>query len=215
MTLDWLEVSSQAIAERRITALTDLSAVLFLSVVTDYKRRRRWSSGDDEVSDDQWDDIQKAISQAEHEMITGLIGMIIPHALATFEGVVLPCDGGTYNRVDYEALYAAIDPIYIIDADTFKTPNLVGRFPLGESLDFEIGSEGGEIEHILSVGEMPSHVHGYTQPTFGVDMESVGVPDPTGVGNPPLPQLTDAEGGDEAHNNMPPYTVIRWVIVAG
>jgi len=215
MSLDWLEVSAQAIAEKRITALTDLSAVLFLAVITDYKIRERWTAGGEDLTDDQWDDIEKAISQAEHEAITSMIGMIIPHVLSVFDAVVLPCDGGTYNRVDYPLLYDAIDPIYILDPDTFKTPNLVGRFPLGESVDFELGSEGGEAEHTLTVDEMPSHVHGYTQPTFGVDMESVGVPDPTGVGNPPLPQFTDAEGGDEAHNNMPPYTVIRWVIVAG
>ena len=215
MSLDWLDLSANAIAERRITALTDLSAVLFLAAITDYKIRERWQAGNDDVTDEQWDDIEKAISQAEHEAISSMIGMIIPHVLSVFDALVLPCDGGVYNRVDYPLLYEAIDPIYIIDPDTFKTPNLVGRFPLGESLDFEIGSEGGEAEHALTVEELPAHSHGYESPTINIDVESVGVPDPSGVGLPMLPNLTDDAGGDEAHNNMPPYSVVRWVIVAG
>jgi len=215
MPLDWADIQAVAITERRITALTDLSAVLFLAAISDYKSRKSWLNDGDDVSDSQWDDIEKAISQAEHEAITSMIGMIIPHVLSVFDALVLPCDGSVHNRVDYPLLYEALAPEFIIDADTFKTPNLEGRFPLGESLDFELGSEGGEAEHTLTVDEIPSHSHVYEQYTFGVDIESVGVPDPTGVGQPALPQSTDNTGGDEPHNNMPPYSVIRFVIVAG
>lgn len=215
MKLDWAAVASQAIAERRITALTDLSAVLFLAAITDYKWRGAWTYGDDDLSDSQWDEIESAIAQAEHEAITSMIGMIIPHVLSVFDAVCLPCDGAIYNRVDYPLLYAALDPALIVDADTFKTPNLVGRFPLGASIDFELGTEGGESEHELTVDELPAHSHGYDQYTFGIDIESVGVPDPTGVGQPQLPTLTDDTGANEPHNNMPPYFVVSWVIVAG
>lgn len=226
MSLDWLDLSANAIAERRITALTDLSAVLFLAALTDYKFRDAWNSDNEPVSDSDWDDIQKAIAQAEHEAITSMIGMIIPHALAVFDALVLPCDGAIYNRTDYPLLYAAIDPVLIIDSDTFRTPNLVGRFPLGESLDFEMGAEGGAASHTLTVDEMPSHSHGNLPHSHS---EITAIPSLADFGTgAPVPSATpaagitgaasisiDNTGGNEPHNNMPPYFVVRWVIVAG
>lgn len=226
MTLDWQAVASQAIAERRITALTDLSAVLFLAVISDYKIREAWDYGGEELSDEQWDELEKAMSQAEHEAISSMIGMIIPHVLGVFDALVLPCDGGTYNRVDYPLLYDALAPEFILDLDTFKTPDLVGRVPIGESLDFELGALGGEAEVTLTEDEMPSHSHSNLPhshseitaiPALGEI--SPGVPFPSAT---PSAGITGAAsvtiepaGGGQAHNNMPPYSVVRWVIVAG
>jgi hypothetical protein len=52
-----------------------------------------------------------------------LIASIILYATESTPQGTLPCDGATYNRVDYPELYAALNSIYIIDADTFVTPN--------------------------------------------------------------------------------------------
>jgi len=52
-----------------------------------------------------------------------LIGSIILFATGTTPDGTLPCDGSVYNRVDYPGLYAVLDTRYIIDADTFMTPN--------------------------------------------------------------------------------------------
>lgn len=51
-----------------------------------------------------------------------LIGAILPYATLTPPDGTLPCDGTTFNRADYPALYAALDPVYILDPDTFITP---------------------------------------------------------------------------------------------
>lgn len=162
-----------------------------------------------------------------------MIGAIIPITGTTAPNGTLLCDASTYNRVDYPRLYEAINPLYHLDADTFYTPDLRGRFLKmtgsdGGTTNQPIADIGGSETVTLDVSQMPSHshtnsphAHGYSQPTFGVDIESVGIPDPTGVGNPPVPQTTsfesisiDATGGDQAHDNMPPYYVANFVIIA-
>lgn len=213
---DWQEIQSLSIGSRRILALTDVGALIILACSDFYSERWRWEYGQDSVSDVQWDEIDAAISRMENEIMSGLVGAILPHVMADIAGLeMLPCDGSTYLKADYPALYAAIDSVYIIDADSFRVPDLREKFPLGEGIDFALDDSGGEKEHTLTVGELPAHAHGFTQYTFGVDIESVGVPDPTGVGNPRLPESTDDTGNNEPHNNMPPYLVVRWAIVAG
>lgn len=162
-----------------------------------------------------------------------MIGAIVAITTDTAPEGTLLCDATTYNRVDYPRLYAAINPLYRLDADTFYTPDLRGRFVKMTGSDGGMANEamltiGGSDTVTLDVSQMPAHshtniphAHGYSQPTFGVDIESVGVPDPTGVGNPPVPQITSSEsiaidstGGDQAHDNKPPYIVLNYVIVA-
>lgn len=213
---DWQEMQSLSVGSRRILALTDVGALIILACADFYNERWRWEYGQDEVSDSQWDEIDSAIGRMENEIMSGLVGSILPHVLASLSGLeMLPCDGSVYLREDYPLLYEAIDPVYIIDLESFRVPDLRERFPIGEGGDLALDDDGGEAEHVLTVEEMPAHAHGFTQYTFGLDIESVGVPDPSGVGNPRLPESTDDTGGNEAHNNMPPYRVVRWAIVAG
>ena len=213
---DWQEMQSLSVGSRRILALTDVGALIILACADFYNERWRWEYGQDEVSDSQWDEIDSAIGRMENEIMSGLVGSILPHVLASLSGLeMLPCDGSVYLREDYPLLYEAIDPVYIIDLESFRVPDLRERFPIGEGGDLALDDDGGEAEHVLTVEEMPAHAHGFTQYPFGLDIESVGVPDPSGVGNPRLPESTDDTGGNEAHNNMPPYRVVRWAIVAG
>lgn len=52
-----------------------------------------------------------------------MIGSVILYATVTAPIGTLPCDGSTYLRVDYPELYSVLASVYIIDANTFKTPN--------------------------------------------------------------------------------------------
>lgn len=79
------------------------------------------------------------------------------------------------------------------------------------------------------------HQHLYQTPSINLDVEGPGVPDPFGAGLPMLPAGTDwrapeifpaggdvnvttatnqAFGGGEAHNNIPEYLTLQYVIVA-
>lgn len=110
------------------------------------------------------------------------------------------------------------------------------RFLLGAGDSYTAGSEGGEAKHVLTSNEMPNHTHqetfdlggGYTRPigdtTQSAYTEQTSTVDGTykkitattantsaGSSNVLYPIVTKAAGGNQAHNNMPPYkTVYIW-----
>jgi len=225
--VDWAHIQANSITGKKLTALSDLSAVLILNLSGFYRPRHRWNVAGEKPNDAEWNDIEHAISQMEDEIMQAAIGLVIPHVLADTTNLsVLDCDGSTYLREDYPNLYAVISPDLIIDADSFRVPNLNGRFPRGKDTGETVGFEGGEKEHVLSVGEMPSHSH--SNPPHN-HTEIIAVPSVAGVGvDVPVPSATpsagatgfasitiDASGGGDAHNNEPQYTILKWLIVAG
>ena len=92
-----------------------------------------------------------------------------------------------------------------------------GRFLLGQSSSYAINSTGGEATHKLTVSEMPSHNHAgriYGRNAYLVFYND-GTPGNRGTASYSSStgdtfSLT-SNGGDQAHNNMPPYkTVYIW-----
>jgi microcystin-dependent protein len=104
------------------------------------------------------------------------------------------------------------------------TPDLRGRFIFGAGHD-SLDSKGGEREHTLNESEMPSHKHGMSssadddgyckQINCGVQLSDRFTDDngkyindiTTGSLTQILPR-----GGDKAHNNMPPYYVLTYIM---
>lgn len=144
-----------------------------------------------------------------------MIGSVVPVVWSVLPDYMLPCDGSQYDRVDYPDLYAALDSIYIVDADTFRTPDLVGRTVLGTGnylgTDFLVDDAGGTMTHVLTESEMPTHTHGYSSAAANLTTIGVGAPEATAV---PFPSLTDAAGGGGAHNNMQPYRALKYALIA-
>lgn len=143
-----------------------------------------------------------------------MIGEIVPFVSATLPAGFLLCDGATYNRVDYPGLYAALDPAYIVDADTFSVPDLRGRTLLGSGQGTGLtmrtfADAGGQESVALNEAQMPAHTHWYTPPILNLDLEDVGVPDiqAAGIG---LSTQTSSAGSGQAHENMPPFLVVRY-----
>lgn len=143
-------------------------------------------------------------------------------SVSAFAGVlptgVLACDGSQYLRVDYPLLYAMLDASLIVDADNFTTPDLQGRTVLGSGSGAGLtarsfGDTGGKETHQLTTSEIPSHDHGVHQHGVSPDIEGVGVPDLAAA--PGIPGgLTGSRGGGGSHENMPPFSVLNYGIVA-
>lgn len=145
------------------------------------------------------------------------IGAIKPYATEFAPYGTLPCDGSSHLRIDYPRLYANINPVFIVDADTFKTPDLRGRNIIGTGQgsglsDRAIGDELGEENHTLTIAELAAHDHSYDQPITSPALEGAGVPLPTGL--TVFPSLTGSTGGDMPHNNMQPSLALNFFIVA-
>ena len=91
---------------------------------------------------------------------------------------------------------------------------LKDRFLLGAGDTYSAGSTGGEAEHTLTVGEMPSHSHEVRCVRYNSGA------DPYVTGNGSVKYVhetfgTYSSGGDQPHNNMPPYlAVYMWKRVA-
>ena len=100
-----------------------------------------------------------------------------------------------------------------------------GRFLLGMSSSYPAGSQGGEAEHTLTVSEMPSHNHPISgngnASSLGTTSNALVMQGSAYPSEPALVRGGDYSGngyayinnrgGDQPHNNMPPYlSVYIW-----
>lgn len=87
------------------------------------------------------------------------------------------------------------------------------RFLLAAGETYNAGDIGGEAEHTLTIDEMPSHNHkqNVTANSGGTGVRQDWDKDQTGLNQYDQGIYTANAGGDQAHNNMPPYlTVYMW-----
>lgn len=130
----------------------------------------------------------------------------------------LLCDGSEISKTAYPNLYEAIGDLWGVpnSSSNFKLPNLAGKVPVGYAsadTDFDtVGKTGGEKTHTLTVDEMPQHRHYLTSSVYrDTSKQTLG----TGSqGYPNGTRYSNYVGGSQAHNNMQPYAVIKYIICA-
>lgn len=157
-----------------------------------------------------------------------MIGQISAFATVTGPDGWLECDGAIYEREDYPDLSAVLHPDLFVGLDSFRTPDLTGRFILGGSGDmgFYPAHETGGAETVsLTEAEMPVHGHldaGHSHAVHEHITVLAVVPGEVPVNIPALfPGVTGVgqaniqpAGGGDAHNNMPPFYTLRYFIRA-
>lgn len=103
------------------------------------------------------------------------------------------------------------------------TPDLRGRFVLGESSAYEHGATGGEATVTLTVEQMPKHSH---VERFYSEKSNTYLPNvvPTNIGKVLGININSTEvlgafgifssesGSSQPHNNMPPYYVLCYIM---
>ena len=119
---------------------------------------------------------------------------------------------------------------YLCDGNN-GTPNLSGKFVIGYSSTYTVGKTGGEATHTLTTAEMPTHNHSlsdvtaYTKNGFkwyssrgGDRYEASSANASPGVeqinASVTLSGNTNDTGSGAAHNNLPPYYALCYIMKA-
>jgi microcystin-dependent protein len=167
------------------------------------------------------------LEQVEDEMP---IGVCVPYAGSAAPPGWLLCDGSAISRVDYANLFAICGTAYGVGngTTTFNIPDMRGRFPLGKdnmggssanrvtaTEADNLGQGSGAESEIITIAKMPAHSHNQRlqtnfASTFASFAQVANAASPaTAVGT--IINTSDA-GGGEAHNNMPPYLTLNFII---
>ena len=162
------------------------------------------------------------------ELLSVPIGSVLAIATADIPAHCLLCDGSTYDSADYPELAAVLHETFI-SGDEFTVPDLRARFIVGagtfaSSGAASVGASGGADKHQLSIGELAAHKHPVNDD--GTAEYHLHANDPTGSisrnvwtvnaagGWNKIMSETGSKGLNNAHNNLPPYFVLRYAIVA-
>lgn len=109
--------------------------------------------------------------------------------------------GGTWERISQGRFLIGSG------SNAANTTDYWGEYPAGKE-NFPAGEMGGEVEHTLTVDEIPAHTH--SERLEWSNTKAWGL---TGTGegaNAVVDQggVTGATGGGKPHNNLPPYLVV-------
>ena len=135
------------------------------------------------------------------------VGAAIPWLVSSIPAGYLEFNGQAITQATYPKLYALFGA---------NLPNLRDRVLLGAGASYGDGVQGGEVNHVLSAAEMPSHSHGVARSTVAYS----GNPGVPLASHSPAPNTAEDffsgyVGGGAAHNNMQPFRAVRWITVAG
>lgn len=150
---------------------------------------------------------------------SSVVGEIKAYAGSTVPNGWLICDGSAISRTDYPLLFNAIGTLWGVGdgSTTFNLPNLKGKVPVGydsSQTEFDtVGESGGAKTVTLNVNQIPSHAHAISNWTqlkvyaTGTGKYAAGYQSGASTG-------TTAAGGGQAHNNLQPYAVVKYIICA-
>lgn len=136
----------------------------------------------------------------------------------------LTCDGSTVSRTTYSSLFAVIGTSFNIGGEAgtdFRLPNLKGRTAYGRDssdANFDIlgntpTTYAGEKTHLLTSAESGVPAHTHTSSTYGNYNGSTRYTSGDGGGSYSVTSGANAAANaSSAHNNLPPYTVLNYII---
>ena len=174
---------------------------------------------------------------AELNVLSGGIAQPPTAAIHMYGGTSAPtgwllCNGAAVSRSTYADLFAVVGTTYGAGdgSSTFNLPDLRDRFAVGSGTTYSAGATGGAATHTLTEAEMPAHTHtatstvtdpGHTHTIPQGDSGSGGDGwDGTGSNATTNSATTGitvsttnaSTGGGGAHNNLPPYIGLAFII---
>jgi microcystin-dependent protein len=130
------------------------------------------------------------------------------------------CNGQLLPINQYQALFSLLGTTYGGDGRVnFGLPDLRGKAPMHRGNGLTQGQTGGEENHTLTIGELPTHIHFAQASNTDGDGPAPGnsavlAGSPTKYFNPPtagttlIPGTIGNTGGSQAHVNMQPYMAL-------
>jgi microcystin-dependent protein len=132
------------------------------------------------------------------------------------------CNGQLLPINQNQALFSILGTTYGGDGRvTFGLPNFQGRIPIHQGQGFNLGQQGGEVAHTLTINEMPAHNH----PAMGTSTANGSSPNGTvwapadgaleyyAAPNTTMnPAAIANTGGSQPHTNEAPYLVLNFII---
>ena len=164
-----------------------------------------------------------------HENDTNHIpsGSILSWAAFDVPSGYLLCDGSAISRETYSLLYSVIGITFGAGdgTTTFNLPDLTGKVLMGSNNVYQLGTSGGEAVHALTSSELPTitgSIDAYAGDA-GLIRYASGCFTPQTQKAAPVNVDAYAQvvsyntaklsiGGGQAHNNMPPYTAVNYII---
>jgi len=226
----WSDYSSDSATRDTPLLLSERSIQLALAAVASIQPFFRWDAADDS----EWNDIDHAVTQLLFELMDTAMPDFTPvGVISAFMGEPsdvpakwLLCDGDLFDSDDYPDLYAVIATRYHDGFGNFRVPNMEDRFLFGVGINDDLGDLAGENQHTLTTAELPAHHHIVpahshttgTRPAAGSNAGSVSLGSLAASGTiaTSTQAATDTSdtGGATAHNNMPAYIAVHWIIKA-
>ena len=186
------ELLAQAANGSPITATLSAESVAVVFYASGYlDDREEWLDRGvdplDEVTDADWDVIEKLVANLYQELMTPVstipVGTVAQWAVASPPENWLICNGQSLLRADYADLFAVLGTVYgAADGTHFYLPDYREYSPMGAGTTVPIAGAGGSLLHAISPTEMPQHNHGVNDPGHNHAQQVGSVPAYYGTG---------------------------------
>jgi len=176
----------------------------------------------DDVSQAEFDDLEAIMDNAIYDVMTGVAMYTPPVGSMMYYPVGdsapsgwMTCHGQVLASADYPELFALIGTTYGGGGGNFLLPDLRGRFLVvahALATGYEVGDTGGAETVTLTEAQMPAHTHQNGRGNAGSAHSSWTA---ANVGSYISFQTSESAGGDEPHENRPPYMAMEMIMYVG